>query len=171
MIPHTQRIGNFDSALEFRWFTVLTSEPLDLPVTHHPGQIYDPILTTYYEPDFLISQGSQDVLGEAKGNTLDRAHKLPSLASQTGFLGVMLYSGYIPPLPSFNHLSQEFARWTCTNGVHVLRSGHGFLPIRDAEPGDYISADIFFHALQEDHPISQSTQPLIFPHQADFEEP
>lgn len=170
MIPYTQRIDSFDSALEFRWFRTLTSAPVDLFVTHHPGTIYDPDLNTHYEPDFLISQSSQDFLGEAKGDTLERDWKLPSLLAQTGLPGVMLYSGYIPPSPSFNHLSQEFARWSCPSGVHVLRSSHGFLPLSESEPGDYLSADIFFQALIQEHPITQTTQPLPFHHQTYFQD-
>lgn len=167
MIP-SQKIGAFDSALEFRWFHTLTS--LQLFVTHHPGSIYDPLLDSHYEPDFLISQDSQDFLGEAKGDSLDRVHKLPSITAQTGLPGVLLYSGYIPPSSAYNHLPYEFARWSCPTSVHVLRSGHGFLPLAESEPGDYLSADIFFALISNRDPRATEYQPLPFHHQTHFQE-
>lgn len=151
--PQPQKIGEFDSALEFRWDQVLRS--LSLSPKHHPGSLPLPN-GERYEPDFLL----EPYLLEVKGDHNERIHK-PRLAQECYQKPVViLRRGII----TSDDQEVEYAVW---DHSYTLREHHGFIPASEAEPGDYISGDIYVHIPQKK--ISEwGLKPLDFPHQSAY---
>lgn len=152
-LPQPQKIGEFDSALEFRWDQVLRS--LSLSPKHHPGSIPLPG-GERYEPDFLLGPH----LLEVKGDHNERIHK-PRLAQEHYQRPVIiLRRGII----ASDDQEVEYAVWDCS---WALRESHGFVPASEARPGDYISGDAYFRIPQEKI-IEWGLGPLDFPHQSAY---
>ena len=155
IFPEAQKIGEFDSALEYRWDCVLRS--LSLSPQHHPGSLPLPN-GERYEPDFLL----EPYLLEVKGDHNERIHK-PKLAQEHYQKPIIVLRKGI--ISSTSDQEVEYATWDIT---YVLRDSHGFLPADSAAQGDYISGDAYLY-LMSHHPKKLEDwglKPLDFPHQS-----